>query len=148
MVNEILRYHPNLEAQDYYGRTAFFVAGESLSIGKKEDAAVKCLRLLAQAGANVNAQDNAGNIPLHGVRLADLAEELLKLGANLNARNKDGETPIFTIAEPDALAVLIEHGADLNIRNNKGQTVMEALKERDPYRIQSLREAIRKAQQH
>jgi len=52
------------------------------------------VRLLAQAGANVNARDNEGNSPLHETSLTDVEEELLKLGANLNARNKDGETPI------------------------------------------------------
>lgn len=147
MVREILRYHPNLEAQGFEGRTAVFTVGEYRS-GDKHGARVECLRLLVQAGADVNARDKDGNTPLHRIFLTDLQDELLKLGANVNARNKDGETPIFTIAEIDSLAVLIEHGADLTIRNNKGETAMEALKENGPARVEYLREAIRKAHQH
>lgn len=57
-------------------------------------------RLLAEAGAQVNARDNEGNTPLHETFLTDVEEELLKLGADVNARNKDGETPIFTTVHP------------------------------------------------
>ena len=147
MVREILRYHPNVEARGYEGRTAVFTVGEYRS-GDKGGARVECLRLLVQAGADVNARDKNGNTPLHRIFLTDVQEELLKLGANVNARNKDGETPIFTVAFTDALAVLIEHGADLTLRNNKGETAMEALKKEGPARIQYLREAIRMAHQN
>jgi ankyrin repeat protein len=60
------------------------------------------VRLLAQAGANVNVRDNEGNTPLHETFLTDVEEELLKLGADVNARNKDGETSIFTTFDNDA----------------------------------------------
>jgi ankyrin repeat protein len=49
---------------------------------------LECVRLLAQAGANVNAHDNEGNTPLHGTFLTDVEEELLKLGEDVNARNE------------------------------------------------------------
>jgi hypothetical protein len=67
---------------------------------------VECVRLLAQAGANVNAHDNEANTPLHETFLTDVEEELLKLGADLNARNKDCET----------MPLIVEYGADLTIR--------------------------------
>jgi Ankyrin repeat len=76
---------------------------------------VEGVRLLAQAGANVNAHDNEGNTPLHEALLTDVEEELLKVGADLNARNKDGETPIFTTVDDDAIPLFIEHGADQTI---------------------------------
>ncbi len=123
MVREILRYHPKLEAKDREGRTAVFAAGEYRY--QVEDAArAECVRLLAQAGANVNVRDSKGNTPLHETFLTDVEEELLKLGADVNARNEDGETPIFTTVDNDAISLFIEHGADLTIRNNKGDTVM------------------------
>jgi ankyrin repeat protein len=146
MVREILSYHPKLEAKDRQGRTAVFAAGED-RYRDDDGARVECVRLLAQAGANVNARDNEGNTPLHETFLTDVEEELLKLGADVNARNRDGETPIFTTVDDDAIPLFIEHGADLTIRNNKGETVMEAAKEKGPLRKEALRKAIQKLNQ-
>ena len=141
MVREILRYHPRLEARDREGKTAMFAAGDSRNTDK-DGARVECVRLLAQAGANVNARDNDGDTPLHETFLTDVEEELLKLGANVNARNNDGETPIFTTVDDDAIPLFIKYGADLTIRNNKGETVIEAAKEQGPQRREALRKAI------
>jgi ankyrin repeat protein len=146
MVREILRYHPELEMRDRQGRTAVFAAGEYRYLDK-DGARVKCVRLLAEAGANVNARDNEGNTPLHETFLTDVEEELLKLGADVNARNKEGETPIFTTVDDDAIPLFIEHGADLTIRNNKGETVLEAAKEKGPLRQEALRKAIQNLNQ-
>jgi ankyrin repeat protein len=144
MVREILRYHPEVDARDFRGRTAMFSAAEYRS-RDADGARVECVRLLAQAGANVNARDNEGNTPLHETFLTDVEEELLKLGADVNARNRDGETPIFTTVDDDAIPLFIKHGADLTIRNKKGETVIEAAKERGPSRQEALRKAIQKS---
>jgi ankyrin repeat protein len=141
VVKEILRYHPNLEARGYQGKTAMFAAGEYRN-SDKEGARVECVRLLAEAGANVNARDKDGNTPLHEVFLTDVEEELLKHGADINALNNDGETPIFTNVDDDSIPLFIEHGADLNIRNKKGQTVVEVAKEHGPARMEALRKAL------
>ena len=133
MVREILRHNPKLDAQDPKGRTAIFAAGE-YNAREKVGARVECVRLLVQAGADVNARDNNGNTPLHETFLTDVIEELLKHGADVNARNKDGETPLFTTVSDDAIRLFIAHGADLSICNNKGETVMEAAKEKGPAR--------------
>lgn len=143
MVREILRYHPKLEARDREGKTAMFAAG-NWRYGDKDGARVECVRLLAEAGANVNARDSAGNTPLHETYLTDVEEELLKLGADVNAKNEDGETPIFTNVDNDAIPLFLEHGADLTIRNNAGETVVEAAKDQGAYRQDVLRKAIRK----
>jgi ankyrin repeat protein len=143
MVREILRYTPALESRDREGKTAMFAAGNYRN-EDKDDARVECVRLLAEAGANVNARDHNGNTPLHEIFLTDVEEELLKLGANVNARNNDGETPIFTNVDDAAIPLFIEHGADLTIRNKKGQTVIEAAKEKGPHRQEALRRAIQK----
>ena len=146
MVREILRYHPKLEQRDREGRTAVFAAGE-YRYKVEESKRAECVRLLVEAGANVNARDNEGNTPLHETFLTEVEEELLKLGADVNARNKDGETPIFTTVDDEAIPLFIEHGADLTIRNNKGETVMEAAKEKGPLREEALRKAIQKLNQ-
>jgi ankyrin repeat protein len=146
MVREILQYHPKLEVQNSGGKTAVFAAGE-YRYGDEDGARVECVRLLAKAGANVNARDNDGNTPLHETFFTDVEEELLKLGADVNARNKDGETPTFTTVDNAAIPLFIEHGADLTIRNSKGETVMDAARGRGPLREEALRKAIQKSNQ-
>ncbi|HEX6493970.1 MAG TPA: DUF6438 domain-containing protein [Acidobacteriaceae bacterium] len=147
MVREILRYGPKLESRDRVGKTAIFAAADDRD-SDKDGARVECVRMLAGAGADVNARDNNGNTPLHETFLTDVEEELLKLGADVNARNNDGETPIFTTVDDDAIPLFIEHGADLTIRNNKGQTVVEAAQGKGPLRQEALRKAIQKMNQH
>lgn len=141
VVREILRYHPKLELRDREGQTAMFAAGDYRDTDI-DGARVECVRLLAQAGANVNARDDSGNTPLHETFLTDVEEELLKLGADVNARNEDGETPIFTTVDDEAIPLFIKHGADLNIRNNKGETVLEAAAHKGPQRQEVLRKAM------
>ena len=144
IVREILHYHPRLEKRDSEGQTAMFAAGDYRD-GDKDGARLERVRLLARAGANVNARDNDGNTPLHETFLTDVEEELLKLGADVNARNKDGETPIFTTVDNDAIPLFIRYGADLAIRNKKGETVIQAAKGKGPLRQEALRKAIEKS---
>jgi ankyrin repeat protein len=141
MEREILRYHPKLEARDREGKTALFAAGEYHN-SDADGARVQCVRLLVEAGADVNARDSDGNTPLHEIFLTDVEAELLKHGADVNARNNDGETPIFTTVDDDAIPLFIKYGADLAIRNNKGETVFEAAKEKGPQRQEVLRNAV------
>jgi ankyrin repeat protein len=141
MVREILRYHPKLEARDNQGKTAIFAAAD-FRYKDKDGSRVECVRLLGEAGADVNARDHEGNTPLHETFLTDVEEELLKLGADVNARNDDGETPIFTTVDNDAIPLLIRYGADLSIRNNNGQTVVEAAGRHGPLRVEALQKTI------
>jgi uncharacterized protein len=55
------------------------------------------IQTLVDAGANVNAEGDIGNTPLHGAALRGktrAAEKLLQLGANDKAHNQFGETPL------------------------------------------------------
>jgi ankyrin repeat protein len=146
-VREILGYHPNLEARDNQGRTAMFVVGE-FRRQDTEEPPVECVRLLAQAGADVNARDGRGNTPLHRSYSVDIDRELLKLGADVNARNHNGETPIFTNLNNESIVLFIRHGADLSIRNNQGEDVVQAAAEMGTTRQEALRKAIETLVQH
>ena len=141
MVKAILEFHPDVNLRGAGGKTPLFAAGEYRD-KDVEGARGECVRLLAEAGADVNARDDEGNTPLHETFLEEVEEELLKLGADVNARNNDGETPIFTHVDDSAMALFIKHGADLTIRNKKGETVLEAAKNKGPARQEALRKAI------
>jgi ankyrin repeat protein len=147
VVREILEYHPNLEARGFRQKTAIFFIGEFNS-SDEPGKLVECLRLLAKAGANLNAKDYDGNTPLHEIYFTEMVEELLRLGADVNARNNDGETPIFTNVDDDSIPLFIAHGADLTIRNKKGQTVFEAAKEKGPQREAALKKATQNLPKH
>jgi ankyrin repeat protein len=147
MVRKILRYHPKLEARDREGKTALFAAGDYRN-SDADGGRVQCVRLLVEAGADVNARDNNGNTPLHEIFLTDVEEEILKHGADVNARNNDGETPIFTTVDDEAIPLFIKYGADLAIRNDKGETVFEAAKEKGPQRQEVLRNATQNQNPH
>jgi ankyrin repeat protein len=146
IVREILRHGPKLEIRNQDGRTAIFAASEP-SYQDDDEARAECVRLLVNAGANVNARDKNGDTPLHKTYIKEVEEELLKLGADVNARNHEGETPIFTTYDDDAVARYLAHGADLTIRNNKGQTVVEAALDKGPQRREALRKAIQEFHQ-
>jgi ankyrin repeat protein len=142
LLREILSFHPDLEAKDREGKTALFLAGDYTSDEVEDSARAECVRLLVEAGANVNARDSEANTPLHETFLTPVEEELLKLGADVNARNNDGETPIFTTYDDDAIPLYLKHGADLTIRNSKGETVLEAAKNKGPQRLEVLKKAV------
>lgn len=139
VIREILGYKPDINSRGLGGKTVLIALAQNFG---EEGVLAECIRLLVQAGADVNARDNHGNTALHETYNSEIEEELLKLGADINARNKDGETPIFTTVDDSAMALYIEHGADLSIRNNKGQTVLEAAQDRGPLRQEALRKAI------
>lgn len=147
VVREILRYHPTLEARDREGKTAVIAASEDENNATEEDRA-ECIRLLVQAGANVNARDNDGYTALHETYLTAVENELLKLGADVNALNHDGETPLFTTVDQEAIPLYIQHGANLEIRNNKGQTAIEAAEDRGPVYVAAFQKALLEQKKH
>ena len=97
---------------------------------------------LTQAGADVNARNNAGRTPLYVAvelvtrkvfREIELAqtelsyiEMLLDNGADPNIGDENGKTPIFmTIPRHDSLSrLLIEHGADPEQKNADDQSAL------------------------
>ncbi|EAQ92988.1 hypothetical protein CHGG_01223 [Chaetomium globosum CBS 148.51] len=105
----------------------------------------ECIRLLVEAGADVNATMDAGRYrgkdltPLHlAVQRNDddfmafslghpedsLSKVFLSAGANLHAKTKDGNTPLHLI-KPEShrlLQTLVDHGADINALNAWGRT--------------------------
>ncbi|WP_258075054.1 ankyrin repeat domain-containing protein [Brachyspira murdochii] len=62
---------------------------------KETDAAIRLIKLFADNGADINAQDNRGNTLLMyaiALRNEPLINEILKLNPDINIKNKEGKT--------------------------------------------------------
>jgi uncharacterized protein len=51
-----------------------------------------------------------------------LAESLIAKGANINARDEDGFVPLLISPNKEMVELLIARGADMNIRDYRGRT--------------------------
>jgi ankyrin repeat protein len=130
VVEEILKYGPELNARDEKGRTAVFEAADARITDEQHHAdRPAVIRLLVLAGANINIQDGDGNTALHKTTDEDAARALIENGANLNIRNNDGETPLMATVAEDVAKLLIDAGADLNIRDKQGHTALDIARE-------------------
>lgn len=86
---------------------------------------------LLERGADVNAQDKGGLIPLHNASSyghLDIAALLIKYNTVVNATDKWGFTPLHEAAQKgrtQLCALLLAHGADPFSKNQEGQTPLD-----------------------
>ncbi len=88
------------------------------------------IKVLLDAGVDVNTRSRSRNTPLHwavaGNKNPNVIKVLLDAGADVNARNGDGGTPLHWAASqnenPEIINVLLKSGAKLEVRNKLGQT--------------------------
>ncbi|MCJ1434827.1 hypothetical protein MMC27_004197 [Xylographa pallens] len=85
------------------------------------------VRLLLDAGANVDAQTLDGWTALHLSvrRTTQLTNLLLDYGAKVNVKAKDGSLPLHMAVREEneaALRALVGHGSDVNIEDATGRT--------------------------
>jgi hypothetical protein len=86
------------------------------------------LKVLIEAGADVNAQSIKGATPLSFAAQEDntiIVMELIKAGADVNLARHDGVTPLHLAAfmgHEGCAAVLIHAGADVHRRTDTGNT--------------------------
>ena len=87
--------------------------------------------ILVLQGADVNAQDKGGLIPLHNASSyghLDIAALLIKYSTIVNATDKWGFTPLHEAAQKgrtQLCALLLAHGADPTLKNQEGQTPLD-----------------------
>lgn len=90
------------------------------------------LQLLLDCQANINAQDNKGDTPLHKATdrhrdHVDIVRLLLKYNADSNIQNTSGQTPLhyttlFPNPVPQIAELLLNHRANGNIQDKNGET--------------------------
>ena len=86
------------------------------------------IRLLHQAGAELEIRDEDGYTPLHwtgAMGRRESAALLLLLGAKINSMDNDNDTPLHEAArygKKNTVKLLIESGANTEVKNKKGNT--------------------------
>jgi len=109
---------------DVTGDTPLHTASEN-----DTEHSIAICKLLLEAGAIINAQENDGYTPLHtaAYNAPNNAMFLLNNSADPNIKNKAGETPIFLAAgfrEIESVKALLRAGADVSIVNNEGRNAI------------------------
>lgn len=116
----ITEYNVDVKNKDLYDRTALHHACS------KDNRFLDIVQLLIDEGADVNAEDNAVDTPLHYVSLngnLDVVKLLIDKGANVNAENSVKTIPLHyasTNGYLDVVKLLIHKGANINAKNSHG----------------------------
>lgn len=93
---------------------------------------LECVQLLLEAGADVNIQQEDGQVALHSAGLSargpqrrDIVTLLCERdGPHVNTADVDGRTPIFDfLDDPECMEILIEHGARLDFLDTSAKSV-------------------------
>jgi ankyrin repeat protein len=129
-VEEALRYHPHVNAQDFNGNSALSRFLSSCTHATAGADIEGTFELLVAAGANVNLKNDQGQTPIFSACWDGSAVALLaQAGADLNAKDKFGQTPLMHCVTPDFAKAMIAAGADLSVRNREGHTAAEAARD-------------------
>lgn len=94
---------------------------------------VECVRLLLEAGADLNVRQEDEQVPLHCAGLStrgDIRREIVTLlcgrehGSHVNAQDVDGRPPMFDfLDDPMCMEMLIDAGARLDLLDTSGKSV-------------------------
>jgi ankyrin repeat protein len=123
VIEEILKYHPDIGKKDLAGRTAL---QHYVGQGKKSADTEQIIQELVAAGADVNTRDNQGeNLLFSACYNIKTVKPLVHAGADLNTTNNNGFTAIMMCTRPDFINAMIDAGADLSAQNKYRQTAAQ-----------------------
>lgn len=93
----------------------------------------ECIKLLLEAGADINSRDRYGWTPLHWMSKAcriSSASVLLDAGADIDSVTYEGITPLMLASCLESgcnhmVMFLIQEGANVDLKSNDGKTASE-----------------------
>ena len=127
LVSDLIALGANLDWQANFGINAGRTALHMCASYNHPEIA----RMLIDAGADVNIQDENGLTPLHWCARFDRPEilgVLIDAGADLNIQDNFGKTALHWCADkyrPEIAWMLLDAGADKTIPNNDGELPYE-----------------------
>lgn len=102
--------------------------GNATDLYSSASTAGDIVKMLIKAGADVNAQSDAGLTALMFAATygnINIVKELINAGANVNMQDIQGATALtYGVLNKSTVDALIKAGADVNIRNNYGGTAL------------------------
>jgi len=141
----------DVTARDSGGRTGLMAAIYRLD--------VNFAQRMVSLNANVNAQDNKGDTPLHYACMSGAPQAfvnmLLAHGAQPNIANSEGDTPLMFVVninnptERSSVAeLLIKAGSKIDAANSRGETVLSnAIRFHDTSLVTTLRDLDKSAKE-
>jgi len=123
-VKDAIKRGADLEAQDYWERSAWLIAIQTGDTAKAQ--------FLLDCGSDRGARGRCGKPPLFYAIENDhpaMLEWLLELGADVNQTDDFGDTPLMTAAEHDnaeAVNLLLKAGADVNQQKRNHSALSDA----------------------
>ena len=126
VVQEILKYRPDVNRRGHNGTTALITCLEAYHLNDKDVDLKEVVRILLDAGTDPNIADKEGKTPLiANSRDLQIAEMLVAHGANVNARANDGFTPLHNAGTVELIRFLLQHGADPFAKDDEGKTALD-----------------------
>ena len=144
VLKQLIKYNCDVK-QKFRGNTMIHLALVSFPKTDISIAGTDTVRLLIQAGVNVNETDPAGRTALHLAAQRNataIIKELISEGVNVNDTNSFSETPLHVASQygkVEAIKELINLGANINAKTSQGKTPLHyAVSSRSVESLQTL----------